>query len=443
VTTDRVPPQDLDAERSVLGSIVLGSDGMDVAGRILHGRDFYSLAHRAIWEACGALHEKGIPVDLVTLRDELRRRETLEKAGGYEGLLALLEVVPSAANVEHYAGIVREKALRRDLIDAGNTIATEGFDDPRAADELVDLAETRVLGVARESQNGTSEPIHDVLLRGFEAFETKRGNTGLKTGFIDLDDLTQGLHPGEFVVLAGRPSMGKSSLALNIAEHVGVEEKKSVLVFSLEVSRDQVAQNMLCSHAEVDSMKLRRGAINPLEMGRLVSSATILAEAPIHIDDTPNLTTLELRSRARRLHRTKGLGLIVLDYLQLVECGTGRDRVQDVSRLSRALKLLARELEVPLIAVAQLSRSPEAREDHRPRMSDLRESGGIEADADTVLLLYREEYYRRDEEEHHGKAELIVAKQRNGPTGTVHLHFGATFTRFRSLTRIGTREAGL
>jgi replicative DNA helicase len=439
-TVDRIPPQNLDAEMSVLGSILLSNEATATAVHVIKPQDFYSPAHQLLFGLMVELYDQNRPIDPLILKEELTRRDLLQKTGGTEYLVRLMDVVPSAANVEQYAEIVREKAVLRGLIEAGTEVVRAAHSGAFTYRQLADLAESRILAVSREAESGEAATLRDLLHQTFDRLDVFQGRegrlTGLETGFPDLDDLTSGLQPGELVVVAGRPSMGKTSFALNVAEHVGAQLRKHVVVFSLEMSKQQVAQNMLCSHAEVDAMKLRKGMVSHSEVQLLVNTASILSDAPILIDDTSTLTALELRAKARRLHRRQPLALIVVDYLQLLEYAAwpkAENRQQEISQISRSLKSLARELHIPVIAISQLNRAADTREDHRPRMADLRESGAIEQDADLILFLFREEYYK-ESEENRGRAEVLIAKQRNGPTGNVQLHFAASHMRFRPLT---------
>jgi replicative DNA helicase len=369
------------------------------------------------------------------LREELHQRDQLEASGGEEYLAHLINAVPSAANAEHYARIVRDHALKRAIIHCAQDMIREAHESPEDGRELLDHAESMLFTLSRD--DGASGPagIGDVLKDTIATIDrTQQGNlTGLSTGYFELDDITCGLQPSELIVIAGRPSMGKTSFALNLADHAAVDDGKAVAVFSLEMAKKQLVQNMLCSRARVNAHSVRKGSLAESEWEMITTTLGPLSEAPIFIDDTPALSATQLRAKARRLKARHDIGLIIVDYLQLMEARRAENRQQEISQISRGLKGLARELEVPLIAISQLNRSVDAREDHRPRMSDLRESGAIEQDADLILFLFREEYYE-PREDNRNIAELIVAKQRNGPTGTVKLMFEARWMRFENLS---------
>ena len=430
----RVPPQNLDAERAVLGSLLLVNEHMSQVVDVLSSEEFYSRSHRVIYRAVVDLYNRGEAIDFLTLQDELRRRGELEAAGGTEYLSKLTDVVPSAANVQHYAGIVRETAALRALIQATTDILTTAYQETERADQLLDQAESRIFEIAERRVTSDLIPLKDVVKRTMEHLLDieGRGVTGLKTGFADLDELTAGLQPGELIVLASRPSIGKTTFALNLAERVAanplVDERKSVAIFSLEMSVQQLAQNLLCLHERIDAQRVRKGMLSKEERVKLGRAAQVLYEVPIYVNDSPSLSALSLRAKARRLKRQHDIQLIIVDYLQLMEPPPVDNRQQQVAEISRALKGLARELGVPVLALSQLNRSPEAREDHRPRLADLRESGAIEQDADVVLLLHRDDAY--DPNKNPGLAELDVAKQRNGPTGKVRLTFLRECLRF-------------
>ncbi len=436
-------PQSADAEISVLGSMILNNDTVDVVVPLLGADDFASAAHRKIFEAILAVHEQQRAVDLITLPDELKRRADLETVGGLTYLSSLAEAVPAPGNVEHYAQIVREKSVQRNLLIAAREISDSVARGDSRSRELLDEAEAKIFHIAEVGAQTSVTPFKDVLKSAFEMIDRGREGmvSGLGTGFADLDEYTSGLQSGELIIVAGRPSMGKTSFALNIVQHVGVQLGLPVVIFSLEMSKEQLARNMLCSHLKLDSQRLRRGRLTSEEREQLPIHVGALMEAPIFIDDSAALNTFEIRAKVRRLKRSKGLRLAVIDYLQLMQGSEHIDsREQQIAAISRSLKGLAREMQIPVIAVAQLNRQAEQRDDHRPRMADLRESGSLEQDADVVLLLHRPAYYT-DSQSEDTTAELIIAKQRNGPTGKVNLAFLRQFLRFESSTE-GAREFG-
>jgi len=435
---ERVPPHSLDTEMAVLGSMLMDEQAVPVGLEMLQAGSFYRDAHRKIFEAMTGLFNHQKPVDLVTLTEELKASGQLEGVGGAHYLSSLTSVVPTAANVQHYAKIVREKAMLRSLIAAATQIVGRCYEDQDDAEALLDRAEQMLFEIANRSLGTQAILLKEMLSSSIETIERlyqrKEMVTGLPTGMHDLDVMTAGLQPADLIIVAGRPSMGKSALSTCIAEHIGVVERTPVAIFSLEMSKEQLVHRMLCAHARVDVHKARTGFLAQSDWPRLTSAAGKLAEAPILIDDSPSLSALELRAKARRLKNQHRIGLIIVDYMQMMR-GSFRveNRQQEVSEISRSLKALAKELNVPVIAVSQLSRGPEQREDRRPQLSDLRESGSIEQDADVVMLLFREEVYHPTEE-NRGKADLIVAKQRNGPVGTVPLAFLREFTRFENLS---------
>ena len=438
---ERTLPQSIEAEISVLGAMLLDNEVISLVIPILSKSSFYKTAHQELYQTTVELYDKGKTVDLVLLREELKKRSLLDKVGGIEYLMELEESVPTIGNVEYYANIVREKAIKRNLIEVAANIQKEAFNEALDTDNLLDTSERAIFDITQKKFNTASTNLNEILKSTFKRIENlhDRQNrlTGLSTGFYDLDDHTCGLQASELIIIAARPSMGKTSLALNIIDHVGVVEKKPAVVFSLEMSAQQVAQNMLCSHARVDAHKLRKGFLDDKEWSNLSYGLGSLSEAPIFIDDTPGLTVLEVRAKARRLKAHHDIQLVVVDYLQLMESSRAENRQQEISIISRGLKSLARELSVPVIAVSQLNRSVESREGHKPRMSDLRESGSIEQDADVIILLHREDYYDPDKKD--GTAELIIAKQRNGPIGVVKLAFLSNFMRFESLASMGNK----
>jgi replicative DNA helicase len=429
-----VPPQNLEAERAVLGSLLLVNEHINQVVDSLSVDEFYSRGHQVVYRAILDLYNRGEAVDFLTLRDELRRKDQLEAAGGIAYLSGLTDVVPAAANVQHYTRIVRETAALRALIQASTEILSSAYGEAERADQLLDQAESRIFEIAERRLTSDLIPLKDVVKRAMEHIESihERGSriTGLATGFYELDELTAGLQPAEFIVLAARPAIGKTTFALNVAERVAVTDGKAVALFSLEMSTQQLAQNLLCLHRRLDAQRLRKGMLSNEERSELRLAAEVLYQAPVFLNDSPTLSALSLRAKARRLKRQHDIQLVIVDYLQLMEPPPAESRQQQVAEISRSLKGLARELGVPVLAVSQLNRAPEAREDHRPRLADLRESGAIEQDADVVLLLHRDDAY--DPNDHPGVAEIEIAKQRNGPTGIVRLTFRRECLRFEN-----------
>lgn len=437
-----VPPQALDAERSVLGAMCLSTEAVARAVERLDERSFYRESHRRIWAGIVALFERGEAADLITLREELTRRGELESIGGTAYLTELFEYMPSAASVDHHARIVAEKAILRRLIEAATSITEESYRGAEAAEMVLDRAQERIFDISAARARRGFIPMREVVMETFEIiqelYDKKSHVTGLESGFIDLDAKTAGFQKTDLIIVAGRPSMGKTSFCLNIAEHCAIKNRVPVAIFSLEMAKEQVAQRMLCSQSRVDGHRLRTGYLRDAEWTVLTRAASELSEAPIYIDDTPGVSVLELRAKARRLAmEVKSLGLIIVDYLQLMRGGDdAENRQQEISRISQALKSLAKELEVPVIALSQLSRAVEQRGgDRRPVLSDLRESGAIEQDADVVLFIYRPEIYDPENEETKGMAEVIIGKQRNGPVGSVRMAFLAPFARFENLAQ--------
>ena len=443
---ERVPPQNLDAEAAVLGAILLERDALVKAFEVLRPEHFYREAHHKIFAACHALFERGEPVDLITLANELGRRNQLEQMGGSQYLISLAEAVPTAANVQYHASIVRAKALLRELINACTSVVSSCYDDAEGTETLLDLAEKRIFEVSKDRIRPSFRAIKSILKSTFEDIErlySRKGHvTGVPTGFTDLDDLSGGLQHSDLVIIAGRPSMGKTSFALSVAMHAAMEERIPAAIFSLEMSMSHVVQRMLCADARVEAYRLRTGRLGDKDWPKLTTAAGRLSEAPIHIDDTPSMSVLELRAKARRVKAEHGIGLIAIDYLQLLK-GGGRyeSRQQEMTEICRSLKSLAKELEIPIVALSQLSRAVEAREDKKPQLADLRESGAIEQDADLVAFIYRPGYYRalkNPEERENYDAEVIVAKQRNGPTGSVPLTFRREYMRFENAESMRT-----
>ena len=438
---EKIPPQSMDAEMAVLGSMLLDRDAISHAIEILNASHFYKDAHKKIYSAIIKLHDENKAVDLITLIEELKATNSLDEVGGPAYITGLASSVPTSANLVHYAKIVKEKMVLRSLINAGTQIVSECYDMADNVDNLIDRAERIIFDISSKKIEGKVLHLKEIIKSSIETidnlYQRKENITGIATGFRDLDMKTAGLQASDFIVIAGRPSMGKSALALCIAEHAGVVEKIPVAFFSLEMAKEQLVQRILCSHARVDAHKVRTGFLSQADWPRLVSAAGKLSEAPIYIDDSPGISVLELRAKARRLKAQYDIKLIVLDYLQLMQGPANSDnRQQEISEISRSLKALARELNVPLIAISQLSRAVEQRSDHRPQLSDLRESGAIEQDADLVILLLREEYYNPTEE-NKGLAQAIIAKQRNGPVGSLTLTFVGEYMRFENLTMRG------
>ena len=433
----RIPPQNVEAEQAVLGAMLLSHDAVLVAMEKLQSQDFYRDVHRIIFEAMEHLHRENKEIDVITLPDELKRMKKLDDVGGLEYVLNLPNLVGSAANIEYYANIVAEKALARNLISTCTELTTEAYDGQKETEALLDDAERRILQLSDTKNRGDFASVGAVvevtLDKITKLYENKAGLTGLPTGFRDLDRMTSGLQPSDLILVAARPSMGKTAFTLNIAQNVGVRQHKTVAFFSLEMSQEQLVQRLLCQIAHIDSQKLRTGQLNSdEEWTRLTDACDKLYESPIYIDDTPGISVAEMRSKARRLKSEHGLDLIIVDYLQLMQGRNAESRQQEISEISRSLKALARELKVPLIALSQLSRSVESRQDKRPMLSDLRESGALEQDADIVSFLYREDYYDKETENQH-ITEVILAKHRNGPVGSVKLYFKNEFTLFLNL----------
>ena len=446
----RQPPYSAEAEQAVLGAMLLDGDAALRGTELLDDAMFYREGHRRLFRAMHGIIERGGVIDPVTLRDEVDRRGELEGVGGIEYLSYLLDVVPTAANIDYHAKIVRDKALLRRLIEAATGIVQEAYEAKRLADEVLDSAEQRIFLVSETRKTEGFVRLKELLWPTMERIESLHAGgqsiTGVPSGFADLDDKTAGFQNADLVIVAARPSMGKTALCLNVAQHAAIEKGIPVAVFSLEMAKAQLVQRLLTSEARVDAHRLRQGMLKDADYALLARAAGILSSAPIWIDDSAALTPLELRSKARRIKAEHNVGLIIVDYLQLMRSPEqSENRVQEISAISRALKALAKELDVPVIALSQLSRAPEQRggEHRRPQLSDLRESGAIEQDADVVLFIYREEMYSGTEdpktgENIEGQAEVIIGKQRNGPTGTIKLHFHKAYTRFDNYS---TREA--
>jgi len=435
----RIPPQNIEAEQAVLGCMLIEKEAIGKAEAVLRAEDFYKEAHRKIFQAIVNLSDKGEPIDLISVTEELRSKNQLEEVGGSIYITQLANWVPTAANVEYYAKLVQSKSVLRNLIGTASQIAALGYDGEEDIDVLLDKAEQMVFNIAQRSSTQGFVQIKDVLGDAFERLEeiynTAGGITGVPSGFHDLDYMTSGFQPSDLIILAARPSMGKTALCLNIAENIAIKHKKPVVIFSLEMSKEQLVQRLLCAEAKINGQRLRSGQLQDNEWVKLSRAVGSLSEAPIFIDDTASISLMELRTKARRIKAEHGLGMIVIDYLQLMQ-GRGKieNRQQEISEISRSLKALARELEVPVVALSQLSRAVESRVNKRPQLSDLRESGSIEQDADLVLFIYRDEYYN-PESDKKGIAELIIAKQRNGPVGNVEVVFMKDYTRFENKSR--------
>jgi replicative DNA helicase len=442
VPAGRIPPQNLEAEQAVLASMLLEQSAIDKVEEILTEEVFYREAHRRIFRAITALSSRNESVDLITVTEELRRNKDLEGIGGATFIQSLLDSVPSAANVEFHARLVLEKAVLRRMISTATEITERSYNASQPWTQILDEAEQMLFSISQTRLKKEFTPIKEVLRSTFEIiedlYENKRAVTGVPTGFEDLDRMTSGFQGSDLIVIAGRPSMGKTSLMLNIAENVAIDHKIPVGVFSLEMSKEQVVQRFLCSRARVPAHRLRTGFLKESEWPHLTQAAAHLSEAPIYIDDTPAVGLMEMRAKARRLKSRFGLGLLFVDYLQLAQgLVNPESRQQEISQISQGLKALAKELAIPVVAGSQLSRAVEARESKRPVLSDLRESGAIEQDADLVMFIFREEVYKPDKEDIKGQADLIIGKHRNGPTGTVPLVFLGEYTRFETRARIG------
>jgi replicative DNA helicase len=436
--TAPVPPQNLDAEESVLGAMMLSPGAIGAVSEILDAADFYRDSHSKIYRAALALYARGEPVDAITLVDELEQRGELEDVGGRSRVHELAALVPASANAGHYARIVREMATLRGLINAGSEVSRLGWERPGDAPDLVDRAEQIVFELSQSRVSTEFSHIEALLKESFERitqlYEAGEEITGVPSGFRDIDRLTSGFQPGNLIIVAARPSMGKSALGLCMAANIAIRHQLPVALFTLEMSKAEVTQRLMCSEAKVESQRLRSGKLAPDDWPRLTAACDKLAKAPIYVDDTGSITMMEIRSKARRLKsKEPTLGLIVVDYLQLMTSGSNvESRVQEVSLISRNLKVLARDLEVPILAMSQLSRAVEQRHDKRPILSDLRESGSIEQDADLVAFIYRDEYYSEDSPDQ-GLAEVILAKHRNGPTGSEKLSFLKRYAKFADL----------
>lgn len=434
---ERVPPYNIEAEESLLGAMLISRDAISEAQEIVRAEDFYREANGRIFAAILDLYVHGEPADPITVAEALKKKGVLEEVGGKPYIHTLVSGVPTAANAKYYAEIIERNAILRSLIRVANEVATLGYEAPEDLEAAIDRAESLIFGVTQKRISEHFTSIKELLTESFERieklYEKQTYVTGVATGFIEFDKLTSGLQPSDFIVVAGRPSMGKTSFVLSVAQYVGMQLGVPVAIFSLEMGRHQLAQRLLCSEARVDAHSLRVGNLKEEDWGRLSGAVGRLAEAPIFIDDSANINMMELRAKARRLMTKHNLALIIVDYLQLMQ-GGGRaeNRQQEISDISRSLKILGRELNVPILAVSQLSRAVEQRTDKRPFLADLRESGAIEQDADLVVFIYRDEYYNRHSEDR-GIAEVIISKHRNGPVGTVRLAFLEHYTKFANL----------
>ncbi|MCK4377342.1 MAG: replicative DNA helicase [Actinomycetia bacterium] len=434
---DRIPPHNIEAEESILGAMMISQDAIAVAGEVLNEDDFYRNAHRKIYNSIKNLYVRGEAADPITVVEELKKMNILEEVGSRAYIHTLVSNVPLAANARHYSTIVAQNATLRRLIEAATKIATMGYEVPEDLEKTIDTAEQLIFSVSKRRLKGDFTILKDLLTEGFEQIEKlhEKGSqiTGLPTGYTDFDRLTTGLQKSDLIIIAGRPSMGKTSFVLGTAQHIGLNFKKPVAIFSLEMARHQLSQRIMCSEARIDASRLRTGRLKEEDWPKLAKTVGELAESPIYIDDTASINVMELRAKARRLMTQKDLALIIVDYLQLMTGPLGlQNRQQEISEISRSLKFLGRELNVPIVAVSQLSRACELRQDKRPQLADLRESGAIEQDADLVAFIYRDELYYPDSEDA-GIAEILIRKHRNGPTGVIRLAFLSQFTKFVDL----------
>ncbi len=435
----KVPPHNSEAEQTVLASAMIDEAAVEKLLNLLKTDDFYFEANREIFECIKDVHMQNIPVDALTISEELKKREKIDYVGGFEYLAKLTENIITSKNVEAYCNIIREKSILRKLINASNEIIEKGYRENEEVQKIIELAETRIFAISQNRNINTFTEIKDVLLEVFNQLEERAMNkgslTGITTGYDDLDRMTSGLQRSDLILLAARPSMGKTALALNIAMNA-VKTGISVALFSLEMSKEQYVQRIISMESMVESNKMRTGNLNDDDWNRLLSVMSTISNYQVYIDDTASITLFEMMSKCRRLKMEKGLDMIIVDYLQLMS-GSGKNdnRQQEISDISRGLKAMARELNCPVVALSQLSRAPELRTDHRPIMSDLRESGAIEQDADVVMMLYRDEYYHKDESDKKGISEVIITKQRNGPVGTVELAWISQFTKFGNISK--------
>jgi replicative DNA helicase len=443
---DRIPPQNTEAEQAILGAVLLDKGALIVVSERISPEDFYRPSHQKIFQTMLGLGEREEPIDLITLTAELQDQRLLEEIGGVSYLSDLANAVPTAANVDYYAQIVEEKSLLRRLIRVATQIASTGYTASEDVTELIGDAEKKILELSTRRSSGAFIPIKDILMETYERIEFlyhhKGGITGIPSGYVDLDRMTSGFQKSDLIILAARPSVGKTAFALNVAQNVAIRANETVAIFSLEMSASQLVQRMICAEANIDAHRLRTGMLEEEDWGKLTMGISALSQAPIYIDDSPGVTVTEIRSKCRRLKAEKGLGMILIDYMQLIQGrGKGENRQQEISEISRTLKMIARELHVPVIALSQLSRAVEQRQDKHPMLSDLRESGSIEQDADIVAFLYRDDYYN-PETEKKNIIEILIAKQRNGPTGKVELVFLKNYNKFVNLDRTHEMAAG-
>ena len=436
----KIPPHDIEAEQAILGSMLTDKDAVIAALEVLKEDSFYREDNKLIFNAITNLYSKNEPIDIITVKAELVELGVLERVGGLEYLVELPERVPTTANVERYIKIVDEKAMLRRLITSANELIALGYDESENVDNIMDMAEKKIFDLASKKNTAGYAVMKDILVESFAELErlyNQKGNvTGVSTGFYDLDNVTAGLHNSDLIIVAARPAMGKSAFAINLAANAAVKSGVPAVIFNLEMSKEQVGNRILCSEALVDSNKIRTGQIEDEDWMKLAQTLGRISDAPIYIDDTPGISAMEIRAKCRKLKLEKNIGLIVIDYLQLIS-GSGKknaSREQEISEISRSLKILAKELNVPVIALSQLSRTAEKRDDKRPMLSDLRESGAIEQDADIVMFLYRDDYYNPDTEKKN-VAEVIFAKHRGGSTGTVELAWLPSYTKFANLER--------
>ena len=436
----KVPPHDEDAEQAVLGSMLTDNDAVMAAVEVLKEDAFYREDNKIIYQAILNLYSKSEPIDIITLKDELESMGKFEQVGGFEYLASLPDKVPTTANVQKYIKIVEEKSVLRNLIKTANEIIELGYNPTEDVEDIMDGAEKKIFDIMQSKNTKSYTPIKDVLVESFtnleKLYNQKQHVTGVPTQFYDLDDKTAGLHGSELILVAARPAMGKTAFALNIATNAALRANVPVAIFSLEMSKDQLVNRMLCSEAMVDSNKVRTGKLDEEDWTKLAEAIGPLSEAGVYIDDTPGISVMEIRTKCRKLKMEKNIGLVVIDYLQLISGSNKRNgsREQEISEISRSLKVLAKELNVPVIALSQLSRAVEQRDDHRPMLSDLRESGAIEQDVDIVMFLYRDDYYNKESAEK-DIAEVIIAKQRGGSTGTVKLYWMGNYTKFVNIER--------
>ena len=435
----KVPPHNIDAEQSVLGAILLNKDCITEVTDIVTPSDFYKEAHLNIYAAMLSLYNRSEPVDLITLTDELKRMQALDMVGGIAYITQLSTVVPTTTNVRNYAKIVKEKAILRTLINASYKILDVSYSENESIEKILEISEKNIFDISQEKTGDNLKPIGEVLMSAYEVMEelarNKGGITGITTGFADLDRKTSGLQKSDLVLVAARPAMGKTAFALNIAQNAALKAKSSVAIFSLEMSKEQLIQRMVAAQAHVELSNIKNGNLSEEDWPKIIEAMGVLSRSNVYVDDTPGITVMEIRSKCRRLKMEKGLDLILIDYLQLMESdGGGESRQQEIAKISRSLKIIAKELNCPVVALSQLSRAPELRADHRPILSDLRESGAIEQDADIVMFLYRDEYYNEDTEKKN-IGEVIISKHRHGETGTVELAWMGEYQKFHNLAR--------